>query len=140
MPPELFSRDVPNEVIENDAVDIWSLGCIAFELFYGENPFKTREVRDIQDLVKVIDKGNYFINLERPISIQLMAFINSCLQAKQKTRVPARILLLHEFITGSYKNFKFVYDNKSWPRELQAGSGLVMNIYDELKMSQYLGV
>lgn len=140
MPPELFDRNVPNEVIENEAVDIWSLGAIAYELFYGENPFKTREVREIADLVRVIQRGKYYMTLGRPISVQLMSFINSCLQNKQEIRMRANELMFHEFITGDFKNFQFVYDNKSWPDELKTQNAIIMDTYDNLKMSEYLGM
>ncbi|MCQ2817797.1 MAG: serine/threonine-protein kinase [archaeon] len=140
MPPELFDRDASREVIENEAVDIWSLGCIAFELFYGENPFKQPGVNELSDLVNCISKGMFFINLERPISIQLMAFFNSCLQGTPKDRYSAETLQFHEFITGDIDRFKYVYNNDKWPEGYKYDKMIVMNINDNLAMSRYLGV
>ena len=109
-------------------------------MFFGKTPFQLPHLKNISDLHQTIKAGSFTITLERPISIQLISFINCCLQFKQEKRYDCAALNLHEFITGDYKNFKFIYDTKLWPENLKNENGILMNIYDNLKMTEYLGV
>ena len=88
MSPELFKLDSKLSEIENKKVDIWALGVLAYELFFGKRPF---EAFSIEALSKMFDKGTYIINLrngnrKRKISKEFFHFINKCLQKDPEKR------------------------------------------------------
>ena len=93
MAPELFIPETSLESIENFPVDVWALGVLVFEMFFGRRPF---EAFSIDELSKMYKKGTYYINLEKneTISKGLFNFINMCLQKDPKKR--ANIVKLQE--------------------------------------------
>ena len=90
MSPELFKLDSTISEIENKKVDIWALGVVAYELFFGKRPF---EAFSIPELSKMYEKGTYFINLRishdgksKTISKEFFHFLNKCLQKDPEKR------------------------------------------------------
>jgi len=57
-------------------IDIWSLGCIVYQMFFGDTPFVGYSEEEIQE--KMI-KGDYKIHRNVTISLAALDFINSCL-------------------------------------------------------------
>ena len=85
MSPELFRPETKLSDIENKQVDIWALGVLAYELFFGKRPF---EAFSIEELSKMYDRGTFEIDLEstkdKTISKQFFNFLNMCLQKDPK--------------------------------------------------------
>ena len=95
MAPELFNPDTSLKSIENYKVDIWALGVLTFEMYFGRRPF---EAFSIEDLAKMYRKGEYYINFgEEGISKELFDFINMCLQKDPKKRANISILQKSDF-------------------------------------------
>jgi hypothetical protein len=97
MSPELFIPDTSLKSIENFQVDIWALGVLVFEMFFGRRPF---EAFSIEELSKMYIKGKYYINLEKneKISKGLFNFINMCLQKNPEIRANIDKLQKSDFI------------------------------------------
>ena len=87
MSPELFKTDSQISDIENRKVDIWALGILAYELFFGKRPFEAFSLDELSDM---FDRGIYFIDLnltkEKKISKEFFIFLNKCLQKDPKNR------------------------------------------------------
>jgi serine/threonine protein kinase len=81
MSPELFKMDSNITDIENRKLDIWALGILAYELFFGKRPF---EAFSLDELSQMFEKGNYQIDLsltkEEKISKEFFIFLTKCLQ------------------------------------------------------------
>ena len=95
-------------------VDIWSLGCICYELLTGNNAFNAESL-DV--LINKIKEGNY--RIPNNVSLEFMSFLNSMLQYDGKKRSTAKELLKSEFLTKNVKNFTYYNGNEE----------LIFNIY-----------
>lgn len=109
MDPCLFEPDVKIEVIENEKVDIWAIGILAFELFTGRRPFNSPS-QSLKELIQILKKGIYTINLSEcgKISKQFLSFLNMCLQRDQKIRPSVEELQFSEFIAREPDHFEFI--------------------------------
>ena len=120
MSPELFKIDSKLSEIENKKVDIWALGILAYELFFGKRPF---EAFSIEELSQMHENGFYYIDLQstknKKISKEFFEFLNKCLQKDPKKR--ANVLDL--------KNGRFL--------NMDAESSDKM---DELQFEKYFGI
>ena len=109
--PNSLEDDSNIETIENEKVDIWALGIIAYELFFYDLPFQPfpPSINKLKDLFK---KGNYTIDFTKreKISKEFISFLDLCLQKEQKIRPLTGELLYSEFILKNPK--EFVYLNK----------------------------
>jgi len=56
--------------------DVWSLGCMFFELLTGFMPFLAS---DLEDLRKNLIKGSYSIPKTVKLSLEGASFLNKCL-------------------------------------------------------------
>jgi serine/threonine protein kinase len=103
MSPELFRPETKLSDIENKQVDIWALGVLAYELFFGKRPF---EAFSIDELSQMYEKGTYIMNLrrvnepEKKISKELFFFINKCLQKDPEKRAN-----VYELRNGDFLNY-----------------------------------
>ena len=84
-------------------VDIWSLGCICYQLFRGEYPF---EAKTFEELVGKIDKGKY--KLPTSASREIISFLDKMLKYKGKDRSSARELINEPFLVKNFKNFTYM--------------------------------
>ncbi len=145
MEPSLFDRDVLLSVIENEKVDIWALGIMTYELLFVKTPFENTSYvpeNAMQELVSNLNKGIYMIDFEErsKLSLQIIAFLNSCLQFDQSKRCSAEELQLSEFVTRETPYFEFVSKGhlNKLPSEYIIGNMIKLNIRDEKKLNQYL--
>ena len=85
MSPELFRPETSIKTIEDPQVDIWALGVLAYEMYFGKRPF---EAFSIEQLSNMYRKGEYYINLEKneEISKEFLEFLNLCFQKNPKER------------------------------------------------------
>ena len=86
--------------------DIWSLGCICYELFRGKYPF---EANTFDELVNKINKGKY--KLPKTSSKEIISFLDKMLQYDGKARKSARDLRNHPFLNKEVKDFTYMNIN-----------------------------
>ena len=86
----------PPEVWTNKAYtpkcDIWSLGCVMYELTALKPPFVAKNIKDLQ---KKVTKGEYS-PIPDHFSKNLEELIGACLNVNPLTRLGASELLLHK--------------------------------------------
>ena len=105
MDPLLLKEFVNREKLDElspygQEVDIWSLGCLCYGLIMGELPFKGIAAEKI--LEKIEDR-NY--QIRKDISPELIDFLSKMLQYEGKSRLTAKELLNHPFLTKNVKDF-----------------------------------
>ena len=105
----LFSKNKNIDIIENEKVDIWALGVLAYELFFGKLPFVPKVI-SFRNFIDTLKKGIYYIDLKKcgKISKQFLSFLNMCLQRNQNIRPLAEELQFCEFITLDSSKFKYL--------------------------------
>ena len=111
--PNSLEDDTNIEIIENEKVDIWSLGIIAYELLFEILPFQPSPP-SINKLKECFKKGKYVIDFsnKKEVSKEFLSFLDMCLQRDQRIRPFTDELLLTEFITKNPENFvKLTIDN-----------------------------
>ena len=81
-------------------VDIWSLGCICYELFMGEVPFNGNTKEEVLDKIK---NGKYL--LRKNVSPELKDFLSRMLRLDGKYRLTAKELLNQNFLVKNAKDF-----------------------------------
>ena len=86
----------------NEKADIWSLGTVCYEMLIGEALYK---VKDMKDLMKKVEKGNYTIPLNLNLSKEAVSFLLSMIQYEADDRLSANELAKHNFIVKDIKDF-----------------------------------
>lgn len=79
----------------NHTADVWSLGCIFYEMLTGFAPFTGTSQGN---LAENIARGNYYFPKTLKFSIQGLAFLNSCLQYDHARRPSLNELINHPYI------------------------------------------
>ena len=138
-PNLLYSNIIPDNIRENEKVDIWAIGIITLELFNHKVPFFAFTMDHLKN---ILQKGLFIIDLKnnKKISKQLLSFINMCMQRDQKIRANVDDLLFSEFITRDPKNFDYIDANRlneiviPQPNYVQ-GSNIVMSIDDRRQLN-----
>jgi serine/threonine protein kinase len=83
--------------------DIWSLGCICYQLFRGKYPF---EAKTFEELVGKINLGKY--RLPRTASLEIVSFLDKMLKYDGKDRSTARELSNEPFLIKNFKDFTYM--------------------------------
>ena len=86
----------------NEKADIWSLGTIFYQLLTGNHLFTGK---DLEDLVKKVDEGNYKVPINKNFSKESISFLNCMLQYNPEDRISVQDLAQHDFITKSPSTF-----------------------------------
>jgi serine/threonine protein kinase len=92
MAPELVKHQKYSE-----KVDVWSLGCITFQLLSGRTPFDGKNIEKINKYIcekEIVFKDKYW----RHISPQAKDFILHCLERDQFQRPSIEDLFDHPWI------------------------------------------
>ena len=108
--PELAKDIKENENNYNNLTyesDIWSLGCIIFELIIGESAFNGESIEEIIDKIIL---GKYHLPIEISQNIDIISFINGFLQYFPKKRFNFDKIKEHNFLKKEPEEF-FKIDN-----------------------------
>ena len=97
-----------NNIGYGTEVDIWSLGCICYELFTGKNVFD--DAINLEDLIKEMKKGKYKVPITA--SYEYINFLNNMLQYEGKNRKTAKELMAFPFLTKNVRDFKYFKQKK----------------------------
>jgi hypothetical protein len=97
-----LNKDIKNFQYSKEA-DIWTLGCICFEMIKGSKVFETEPS---YELVKKLKEGNY--NLPQTSSREFISFLHGMLQYDGKLRLTARQLLDKSFLRKKIKEFHYL--------------------------------
>ena len=152
MPP-CFIVDKNNDenVLENDAIDMWALGILSFRLIISKHPFLSTEEEQMQPIQKQfslynnLQKGDYYIDLTdgviNEISKEFLMFIDGIFKKEQKWRASSEDCEYSRFITRKYSNFHFI-DQYNYAQELSdefiENKGILkFNIYNQKKLKEY---
>ena len=100
-----INKDIKNFQYSKEA-DIWSLGCICFEMIKGDKIF---EASSYHSLINKIEKGNY--KLPQSVSREFISFLYSMLQFDGTKRLPAMELSKKSFLRKSIKEFHYLSVN-----------------------------
>jgi len=111
MDPMILEEHVNKEKIDilrpySQEVDIWSLGCLCYELYMGELLFKNKykdKNKNKEAILEQIKIGKY--KLHKNVSPELKDFLSRMIQYDGKFRLTAKELLSHPFLTRDPKDF-----------------------------------
>ena len=104
MDPQLLKNmqeRTPNRTGYDEKADIWSLGCLCYEMLVGHIAFSGASMQELGQKVK---QGTY--SLPTNISEEVFSFINGMLQNDPNKRLSTHDLLKHNFLVKNVKQFK----------------------------------
>ncbi|KAI9012416.1 kinase-like domain-containing protein [Hyaloraphidium curvatum] len=99
--PFYLAPDVIRGTGYTSKVDVWSLGCVAYEMLFGETPFAFSP--DVAALFRRVLAGDYHIPAGHPnaISEEAVSFVRGLLQVDPARRPSAGEALRHPWIVGA---------------------------------------
>ena len=83
--------------------DIWSIGCICYEMLIGKSMFDEDKI-EIENFLEKIKQGKYAIPVT--LSYEIISFINGMLEKKEKQRLDYYGLINHDFLKKDINKFK----------------------------------
>ena len=138
MPPIMLNKlagQEDNNFLQYDSrEDIWSLGCICYELLLGENPF---DAEDLNDLNEKVNKGDYCVPIT--LSKETISFINCMLQFDRMKRFNINKLCNHAFLKKNVNEFNKVNLNELKNIKIVDNSQILMNTKDNDPIWDYFG-
>ena len=93
--------------------DIWSLGCICYELFRGKFPFEASNIQELYG--KINFDGKY--KIPKTASREIISFLEKMLQYDGKKRLSASELMNEPFLTKDVKDFTYIEGENQVKRE-----------------------
>jgi serine/threonine protein kinase len=96
-----------NSISYGREVDIWSLGCICYELYFGKSIFEGQNLHDIVNEVK-----NHQLIINSKASSEFFEFLRNMLQYNKFNRLSAKKLKSLPFLTKDVKMFKILQINE----------------------------
>ena len=102
--------------------EIWSLGCICYELLLGYNPFESVNMNESSEKV---NKGDYYVPIT--LSKEAVSFLNGMLQFEPNNRLSADKLYNHKFLRKNVKEFNKIDINELKNIEIINNSKIKIN-------------
>ncbi len=93
--PLLMAPEVLQGQMYNHKADVWSIGCLFYELLTGFMPFFGTSHADLRNN---LNKGTYKIPKTVQLSLEGVAFLNSCLKYNPNERLSWQQLCDHSYI------------------------------------------
>lgn len=100
--PLYMAPELVQEQPYNHTADLWSLGCILYELYYGQPPFYTN---NIYTLIQQIVRDP--VKFPEPISPNLKAFLKGLLNKSASARLNWPGVLQQPFVAESPEDHKW---------------------------------
>ena len=93
MAPEILAEEYYDQ-----AIDVWAIGIIAFELLFDKRPFDGVDRKQVWNQIRDALKHKDFVFKDRSLSKEARSFIQDCLEIEIKKRPTAKQLLNHPWI------------------------------------------
>jgi fused-like protein len=100
--PLYMAPELVQEQPYNQTADLWSLGCILYELYYGQPPFYTN---NIYTLIQQIVRDP--VKFPEPISPALKSFLKGLLTKSNSARLTWPHLMNHQFVVETAEDAKW---------------------------------
>ena len=111
MPPEIWSLYLGGQKDYTKKCDLWSLGCVLYNLAFDSFPFNGDSYDDI---FQNIQKGKYIIKKVNGLSIEFVDLICGLIKVDPEERYDYDVLINHPFIVKNYEDLKeFVFEDNS---------------------------
>lgn len=123
--PLYMAPELVQEQPYNHTADLWSLGCILYELYYGKPPFYTDKLYTLINQI-VHDPVLY----EGPISSDLKSFLKGLLTKTSSKRLNWPDLLTHPFVA-------FSSSDEGWLTAIHNNENRMRQRMEQLKCCRY---
>ena len=139
-PKIIIDRTKEPSIVENEKVDVWSLGILSYKLLFENHPFihpsAFKNKTHMKVLIINIKKGIYSIPIyDRNCSKECISFIDFCLKKEQNFRKSFEELINSRFLTLPYEKFNFIneYNIEKEIKEnlINDANEIILNIYNE---------
>lgn len=127
LPPELLNSN--SVTIIEAPCHFWALGILIFKLFFGYSPFNS-ENKDISrdEYISRVNKGEYVVNFNKPISLELILLIQNLLQCNPNRRIGWDDVQKNTFLTKAFNQFHMIHNTE----------GIKLSIYNNECVSYFL--
>eukprot|EP00796_Vickermania_ingenoplastis_P004319 gene4319-3133_t len=123
--PLYMAPELVQEQPYNHSADLWSLGCILYELYYGKPPFYTDKLYTLINQI-VRDPVVY----EAPITSDFKSFLKGLLTKSSSKRLNWPELLKHPFVALNESD-------ESWLSAVQNNESRMRQRMEQLKCCRY---
>jgi serine/threonine protein kinase len=106
--PEVFHLDKNNETHYNEAIDMWAIGCVTYELIYSSSPFMSDTADEIKNNIL---HSNVIFHTDTDISVDCMKFIIKLLTKEPIIRMNIKEALESDYILKDQLNSSNIEDD-----------------------------